>query len=77
MSNFLRVGLPMITFCVIGAYGLAKLNQGRYDSRKREQRRADQADTRQVHEEYSLEREHAKMMQEIDLEKWEPKRIVR
>ena len=67
----------MITFCVVGAYGLSKLNQGRYDSRKREQRRAEKADTRQVREEYSLEREHAKMMQEIDLDKWEAKRIDR
>ena len=36
MESFARVGAPMIVFCVVGAWGLARLNQGRYDSKQRQ-----------------------------------------
>ena len=35
--QFARVGVPMVVFVVAGAYGLAQLNQGRYDDRERQQ----------------------------------------
>ncbi len=78
MSNpFFKTGLPIIAFCVLGAYGLAKLNQGRFDSRERERKRVQMVDTTIKKEEFNLEKEYEKMMKEVDLEKWEPKRVQR
>jgi hypothetical protein len=36
--QFVRIGLPLVSFVVIGAYGLSKLNQGRFDDKERKKR---------------------------------------
>jgi hypothetical protein len=76
-NPFLNTGLPIVAFCVIAAYGLGKLNQGRFDTREREQKHLLAADTEQKKEVFDLEKEYEKMMKEIDLDKWEPKKIQR
>ena len=76
MDSFLKIGLPMISFCVVGAYGLSKLNQGRYDNKARVHQ-VDHVDTRKKKKEFDLEREYELMMREVDLEKWENKHIAR
>jgi hypothetical protein len=76
-SPFVKTGLPIVAFCVLGAYGLAKLNQGRFDSRERERKRLEMADTTRKKEVFDLEKEYQNMLKEVDLDKWEPKRVPR
>ncbi len=75
--RFFLQGLPLIAFTVIGAYGLAQLNQGRFDSRERENARAKTGNTEKKREAFDLQKEYELMMKDIDLSKWEPKRIER
>jgi hypothetical protein len=87
LPPFVRVGLPMVTFVLMGAWGLSKLNQGRFDDRERARQhfeRLDQDKEAQARKranggkrEFNMEEELAKMEKEIDLSKWEPKRIPR
>ena len=67
----------MIAFTLLGAWGLAQLNKGRYDAREKEQRKIEAADTRKEREPFDLEREYERMRAEIDVEKWEPMRVPR
>lgn len=63
MSNpFLKTGLPIVAFCVLGAYGLSKLNQGRFDARERERKRLEVAETVQKRDAFDLEKEYQKML---------------
>jgi hypothetical protein len=76
--RFLVAGLPLVAFMVIGTYGLAQLNQGRFDSRERENARATSGDTKkEKREPFDLEKEYELIMKDIDLTKWEPKKIER
>lgn len=78
--QFLKTGVPMVAFLLVGTWGLSRLNQGRYDDREREKKRLasiPEAKTSKKKEEFNLESEYQKMMKEIDLSKWEPKRVPR
>lgn len=77
----------MVAFTVVGSVLLARLNQGRFDDREREKKQLQLAAEKQKQDEerqrergvkkFNLEEEYEKMMREIDIEKWEAKRIPR
>ncbi len=79
MSRFVKQGVPLLAFTLLGAYGLAQLNQGRFDNRERENRRAqaEEGSTVKKREPFDLQKEYELMLKEIDLSKWEPVRIER
>ena len=73
--NFSQIGLPMVTFVILGSYGLSKLNQGRYDERERQRNRGKDVDTTKNMEKKKFDLEEE--MKEININEWESKRIQR
>lgn len=76
----------MIVFVTLGAWGLSKLNQGRFDDRERVRKHFEALDReaevkerrkRKPKLEFNMEEELAKLEKEVDLSNWEPKRINR
>lgn len=76
-NKFLRVGLPMITFMVIGSFGLAEFTSIRVKKRDEKNRMLTAEESLKFmkkKERVDVEEEYEALMQKLDIEHWENKR---
>ncbi len=76
-SKFLRYGLPMITFVVIGSFGLAEFTAIRVKKRDEKTRMLTAEESLQFQkkvEKVDVGQEWEKMQDTINIDKWENKR---
>ena len=80
-SHFFRVGLPMISLCIIGTYGLKFLQEIRFEEKESRQRiltgKEMIALTKPNRKQLSLESEYERIMKKVDLTTYKNKRVPR
>lgn len=79
LSQFLRIGLPIILSVVGGSLALSYGMQTKFDSLDRQKLMAAQKPNKleQKKVDFDLEKEYEKMVTTVDLHKWENKRVPR
>ncbi len=76
-SKFLRFGLPMITFMVLGSFGLAEFTVIRVQKRDEKNRMLTAEETLKFQkkvERVDVEAEWEKIRESVDIDDWENKR---
>ncbi|KAI6647038.1 Cytochrome c oxidase assembly protein COX16-like protein, mitochondrial-like [Oopsacas minuta] len=80
-SHFFRVGLPMISLCLIGTHGLKFYQEIRYEEKESRQRILTGKEminlTKSNRKQLSLESEYERMMKKVDLTTYKNKRVPR
>ena len=76
-SKFLRFGLPMISFVVLGSFGLAEFTAVRVGKRDEKNHLLTAEETlsfRKRPEKVVVEEEYERLLEELDIQHWENKR---
>lgn len=75
-SKFLRFGLPMIVFTILGSFGLAEFTSVKIKRRDEKNRMltAEETLSFQKKKQVDVEEEFMKLQEELDIEQWENKR---